>query len=218
MESIHLSKLFLNMVLFGNISFLFPPQKSHIFLLLPPQELHSPILANKPDLPERTCTDHNNFNHKASCTLTWATSAPAGSYHIRNSYSRLLTLPSKTFSCTSFIIINKNHNIQNAIQPAWGSYNMQDRIADKKSFIWIKSSHILSSVILSVSDFHFLNMVQYLHSVTILSLFSLCLSSIWTGLPPSWMQFAERPHLRHDTRWGPDSNDSQRCATPVHVP
>lgn len=124
MESTHLSRLFLNMVLFGNISFLFPPQKSHIFLLLPPQELHSPILANKPDLLERTCTDHNNFNHKASCTLTWATSAPAGSYHIRKSYSRLLTLPSKTFSCTSFIIINKNHNIQNAMQPACGSYNM----------------------------------------------------------------------------------------------
>lgn len=117
------------------------------------------------------------------------------------------------------------HNLKtNSLHMVWlecSDIKMQrskTEAANKKSFIWIKSSHTLSSVILSTSDFHFLNMVQHLHSVTILSLFSLCLSSIWTGLPPSWTQFAERPHLRHDTRWGQDSNDSHRCATPVHVP
>lgn len=58
---LHTSRLFLNMVLFGNISFLFPPQNSTYFSTCH----HRNFLANKPDLLERTCTDHNNFKSQS---------------------------------------------------------------------------------------------------------------------------------------------------------
>lgn len=186
---------------------------------------HTEIIFKTPHITIKNILTHIIYHHQQESqypkhTATWSRLLKYGITNIMPYTTKRQSLIFQNNPST-----HKKNSLHMACLKFSSDVNMQRSTAEavnKKCFVWSKSSQYdstLAAVSFSPSlIFTALNTVQHLHSVIVLPLFSLCLYSIWTGLPPSWTPFAERPHLRHDTRCGPYSNDSQRRATPVHAP